>query len=56
MIWGAAYISVCTSYAQVPFLVLVFAVEKFFFTAAWLALRARQGKAHQIPTTQPMVA
>jgi hypothetical protein len=36
---GFAYLSVCTSYRRVPYLVLVFCFEKIYYTVAWWYLR-----------------
>lgn len=35
ILWGAAYIAVSRSYAAVPGLVVVFAVEKLLYVVAW---------------------
>ena len=36
MLWGAAYLAVATSYRAVPYLVGVFAIEKFVYVATWI--------------------
>ena len=35
-LWGLAYCSVAKSYQSVPYLVLVFSVEKMLYTMTWL--------------------
>jgi hypothetical protein len=42
-LWGAAYIAVSKSYAAVPALVAVFAVEKAIYTASWFLWLAQHG-------------
>jgi hypothetical protein len=39
VLWGFAYASVARSYAETPLTVLVFAVEKMYYFAAWVALQ-----------------
>jgi hypothetical protein len=41
MLWGFAYCSVANSCQSVPYLVLVFFVEKMIYTMAWLKWLAR---------------
>lgn len=36
ILWGLAYWSVAKAYQHVPLLVLVFAIEKLLYAAAWL--------------------
>jgi hypothetical protein len=36
ILWGLAYCSVAKSYQSVPYLVLVFSVEKMLYTMTWL--------------------
>jgi hypothetical protein len=36
VLWGLAYMSVANRYADVPWLVAVFAVEKYFYAGTWL--------------------
>ena len=36
MLWGLAYISVSRAYPRVPWLLLVFTLEKLVYTAAWI--------------------
>ena len=43
MLWGFAYCSVASSYPSVPYLVLVFFVEKMIYTVTWLLWLARNG-------------
>ena len=43
VLWGLAYASVYRSYASVPYLVLVFAVEKMYYVAAWVIWLSKKG-------------
>ncbi|MGH9197229.1 MAG: hypothetical protein ACRD1T_16010 [Acidimicrobiia bacterium] len=43
ILWGFAYCSVASSYQAVPYLLLVFFVEKMIYTATWLLWLARNG-------------
>ncbi len=43
MLWGLAYAAVATSYASVPWLVLVFAAEKALYVVCWLTWISREG-------------
>lgn len=43
LLWGAAYASVAKSYRSVPYLVLVFFVEKMIYAVTWLTWLARNG-------------
>lgn len=43
-LWGLAYWAVAKSYAQVPLLIAVFAVEKFAYVATWLVWMSHFGK------------
>lgn len=43
MLWGFAYCSVAKSYPFVPYLVLVFVVEKTIYTTTWLTWLAKNG-------------
>jgi hypothetical protein len=43
MLWGFAYCSVAKSYPFVPYLLLVFFVEKMVYTVAWLKWLAKNG-------------
>lgn len=43
-LWGLAYWAVAKSYAKVPQLVVVFALEKFAYVATWLAWMNHFGK------------
>lgn len=36
LLWGGVHISVAWSYASVPFLFLVFALEKLFYVVQWI--------------------
>ncbi|HMV42330.1 MAG TPA: hypothetical protein PK079_10330 [Leptospiraceae bacterium] len=36
IVWGFAYISVSTAYQNVPWLVLLFTVEKLIYTISWI--------------------
>ena len=41
MLWGLAYVAVSRSYQHVPYLVMVFALEKFVYTIIWLVWMSR---------------
>jgi hypothetical protein len=43
MLWGLAYVAVSRSYQHVPFLVLVFALEKLVYTILWFRWITRFG-------------
>ena len=43
MLWGLAYCSVAKSYPSVPYLLLVFVLEKMIYTTTWLMWLARNG-------------
>jgi hypothetical protein len=43
MLWGFAYWSVAKAYPSVPYLVLVFFIEKMIYTAAWLMWLVKNG-------------
>jgi hypothetical protein len=56
MLWGLAYVAVSRSYQHVPYLVLVFALEKLVYTILWIRWTLRfgdqlQGIASQAPMT-----
>lgn len=36
LIWGLAYIAVAKNYAQVPYLIAVFCIEKAIYSAVWI--------------------
>jgi hypothetical protein len=44
MLWGIAYLSVARSYQRVPYLVLVFFLEKMIYTLTWLMWLAKNGR------------
>lgn len=44
MLWGFAYCSVARSYQGVPYLLLVFVLEKMIYTATWLMWLVRNGR------------
>ena len=48
-VWGLAYLSVCTSYRRVPYLILVFAFEKLYYTLAWIHLLAAKKLESGLP-------
>ena len=48
MLWGMAYVAVSKSYQTVPYVVMVFMVEKFIYAIAWVLWLARSG--HQLPS------
>jgi len=43
LLWGLAYASVSRCYRSVPYLVLVFCLEKLYYTAAWLIWLSKKG-------------
>ena len=43
MLWGFAYCSVAKSYQSVPYLLLVFFVEKMIYTTTWAMWLAKNG-------------
>jgi len=43
MLWGGAYCSVAKSYSFVPYLVLVFFVEKMIYATVWLMWITKHG-------------
>ena len=43
MLWGLAYVAVCRSYQDVPYLVMVFVLEKLIYTIVWIAWLFRSG-------------
>ena len=43
LLWGVAYASVAKSYRSVPYLVLVFFVEKMIYAMTWLTWLVRNG-------------
>ena len=42
MLWAFTYISIASSYARVPWLLLVFGFEKFYYVFFWLAVRRKR--------------
>lgn len=57
MLWGCAYASVARVYHRVPYLLLVFALEKLLYTGNWLSWLDSHG--HTLPAlldTQPLTA
>jgi hypothetical protein len=57
MLWGLAYVAVSRTYHLVPFLVLVFALEKLVYTILWIRWISRFGDQLQgIATQAPMTA
>ena len=43
MLWGLAYVAVSRSYHHVPYVVIVFVIEKLIYTLAWIAWLFRSG-------------
>ena len=43
LLWGLAYAAVSRCYRSVPYLVLVFCLEKLFYTTAWLIWLSKKG-------------
>lgn len=57
VLWGAAYWAAAKSYRQVPYLVLVFCIEKMIYAAAWLAwLLKNSASLPGIAAESPMTA
>jgi hypothetical protein len=48
MLWGMAYVAVSRSYHHVPYIVVVFAVEKLVYTIIWLLWISQFG--HRLPS------
>jgi len=44
LLWGAAHISVAWDYSSVPFLFLVFAIEKVFYVVHWIKWLRRRDR------------
>jgi hypothetical protein len=45
MLWGLAYCSVAGSYQSVPYLLLVFVLEKMIYTVTWLTWLIKNGSS-----------
>jgi hypothetical protein len=57
MLWGLAYLSVSKAYQFVPYLILVFFVEKMIYTATWLIwLSKNAGSRASIYSESPLTA
>lgn len=57
MLWGFAYLAVARGYHHVPFLLLVFCVEKIVYVAAWLMwLSTNRHTLPQIEAVSPLTA
>ena len=57
ILWGFAYLAVARSYHHVPFLLLVFFVEKMVYVVTWLVWLSDNGQTlPQIAATSPMTA
>lgn len=57
MLWGLAYVAVSKSYHYVPYLVLVFALEKLVYTILWIRWISRFGdQLPGIASQAPMTA
>ena len=49
LLWGAAYLSVASEYASVPYAFLVFTLEKLFYGVYWINwLRKRNQWVHKV--------
>lgn len=44
MLWGLAYMAVSRSYQHVPYLIMVFALEKLVYTIIWIVWMSRFAK------------
>lgn len=51
ILWGLAYVAVSRSYQYVPYVVMVFALEKLVYTIAWIAWMFRS--TDQLPSLLP---
>jgi len=57
MLWGLAYVAVSKSYQHVPYLVLVFVLEKLVYTVLWIKWISRFGdQLPGIASQAPMTA
>lgn len=57
ILWGLAYASVANSYAAVPWLVAVFALEKMVYVGTWVYWHARHwGQFGDIVSQSPLTA
>lgn len=57
LLWGLAYIAVADRYHQVPGVVAVFALEKFFYVGTWIFWLVSQGhRLGEIWTEDPITA
>ena len=57
VLWGFAYLAAARSYRNVPFLLLVFFVEKMVYVVAWLTWLSNKGHTlPQIAATSPITA
>ena len=52
LLWGFAYLAVARSYRAVPYLLLVFCVEKTVYFGAWLLWLSTKG--HTLPQIEAM--
>ena len=52
LLWGFAYLAVARSYRNVPFLLLVFCVEKMVYLMAWLMWLSTKG--HTLPQIEAL--
>ena len=44
ILWGLAYLTVARTYSQVPYLVVVFAVEKLVYVITWILWLTQSGQ------------
>ena len=57
VLWGSAYWAVAQQYRHVPYLVLVFFIEKMVYTATWLLWLLQKGHSlTSIASESPMTA
>ena len=57
LLWGLAYWSVAKTYRHVPYLVLVFFIEKMVYAGAWLFWLLENGRSlPTIASTSPLTA
>jgi hypothetical protein len=47
MLWGLAYLSVCTTYMNTPYTVLLFALEKLVYVIMWIVFLKNMKKSEE---------
>ena len=57
VLWGLAYWAVAQPFRHVPYLVIVFCIEKFIYTVSWLLWLVQNGHSlTRIASESPMTA